>query len=201
MREDVVIQAVNDFFAQRVFGAARRSMFEAGIDRAAETDQRDREERRGRLQRSEDADPTDPFTQGLRDRYNELETARRTVLATIAELDTEDERDRDRPGIGDVDLLDALPHLAVNLHRAPAEALERLYSLTQFTIDVHYKTGEATLKVTLPAGHMNDLAETAEGMSTDMAQECSKPAGQSLYATCDCPRPGSYSIRTNSYPP
>lgn len=88
MRESLIMAEVNRFFAERVFGPQRREMFLAGLDQIDDTAQRERREQRQRLQRkfadatrkqdhvlrqAEDADPRDPFTQGLRQRYNDLE--------------------------------------------------------------------------------------------------------------------------------
>ncbi|HEY0691758.1 MAG TPA: hypothetical protein VGD71_22285 [Kribbella sp.] len=39
------------------------------------------------MRQAQDCAPDDPFGQGLRQTYNDLETERRTTLATLAELD------------------------------------------------------------------------------------------------------------------
>jgi site-specific DNA recombinase len=203
MREDIIVHAVNDFFAERVFGAARRDLFLANVDAADDEGQRQRDEQRARLQRkladttrkqdnvlrqAEDADPNDPFTQGLRSRYNELDAERQAVLASIAELDLQNSQEPERPSIEAIDLFDALPHLAVNLHKAPVELLNKLFDLTQLTIQVHYRTGEATLKVTLPDDHIAGVTETAYELEDEVPEGCTKTAGQSLCASCTCPR-------------
>jgi hypothetical protein len=74
-----------------------------------------------------------------------------TLLATLTGLDDQDDQEPDRPDASQLDLLDVLPHLTVNLHRVPEELLDRLFDLTQLTIQVHYASNEATMKVTLPA--------------------------------------------------
>lgn len=206
MREDLIMTEVNRFFAERVFGAERRELFMADLDEVDETAQREREAQRQRLQRkladtvrkqdnvlrqAEDADPTDPFTQGLRQRYNDLANERQALLATIADLDREDAGEPERPNADQFGLLDALPHLAVNLCRAPAELVDRLFELTQLTVQVHYASDEATLKVTLPADDVINVAEIGQTVEETMpaqAAECGKSAGQSLCATCTCPR-------------
>jgi hypothetical protein len=203
MREDLIMIEVNRFFAERIFGPQRRELFLADLDQVDDTAQRERQAQRQRLQhkladtackqdnvlrQAEDADPTDPFTQGLRQRYNDLATERQTLLATIAELDSQDADEPDRPSTDQLGLLDALPHLAVNLDRAPAELLDRLFELTQLTVQVHYATDEATSKVTLPADDVINVAEIGQAVEETMpaqAVECGKSAGQGL---CTCPR-------------
>jgi site-specific DNA recombinase len=211
MREDLIVSAVNEFFAQRVFGNARREMFVAGLDQAGDDDRHERDEERQRLRRkvadatrkqdnvlrqAEDADPNDPFAQGLRNRYNELEAERQAALSAISELDSQESKQPVRPSLDAVDLLDALPQLAVNLHRAPEDLLNKLFDLTQLTIRVHCKTGEATLTVTLPQDHISEVAETASEMEQEVPTGCDKIAGQSLCASCTCPRADTYSIHT-----
>ncbi|QFU91665.1 hypothetical protein YIM_32520 [Amycolatopsis sp. YIM 10] len=58
-----------------------------------------------------------------------------------------------------------MPHLAINLDRAPSELLDRLFDLTQLTIRVHYATDEATLQVTSPgelASAVTEIDRTIE---------------------------------------
>ena len=61
-----------------------------------------------------------------------------------------------------------MPHLTVNLHRAPAELLDRLFDLTPLTAQVHYTTNEATLKVTLPADDVSNIAEIGQIVEEQM---------------------------------
>jgi site-specific DNA recombinase len=80
MREDLIMTQVNQFFAERVFGPQRHTLFLADLDTVEDTARQERAAQRQRLQRkladtvrkqnnvlrqAEDADPTDPFTQGL----------------------------------------------------------------------------------------------------------------------------------------
>jgi site-specific DNA recombinase len=75
------------------------------------------------MRQAQDAEPDDPFGQGLRQNYNDLETERRTALAAIAELDAADQAGPPRPTAEDADLLDALPYLTLNLAEAPDKLL------------------------------------------------------------------------------
>jgi len=206
MREDLIMAEVSRFFAERVFGPNRRELFMAALDTADDAVSRDREEQRQRLRRkladitrkqgnvlgqAESADPTDPFVQGLRQRYNALETERLALVATLDGLDEVERGQPDRPHASQADLLDALPHLALNLHRAPAELLDRLFDLTQLTVQVHYATDEATLKVVLPADNVTAigrLGAATSDMSRQAGDECCEAPGQHLCASGECPR-------------
>lgn len=110
MREDLIMAEVNRFFSERVFGSQRREQFLTDLDAIDDSAQRDRAEQRQRLQhkladttrkqdnvlrQAEDADPRDPFAQGLRQRYNDLETERQTLPAAIVGLDGQE-----TPGAG-----------------------------------------------------------------------------------------------------
>jgi hypothetical protein len=83
------------------------------------------------------------------------------------------------------------PNHWFDLHRALDELLDRLFDLTQLTVQVYYATDEATLKVTLPADDVINVAEigqTGEETMPAQAIKCGKSAGQSLCAICTCPR-------------
>lgn len=206
MREDLIMNQVNRFFADRVFGPRRRELFLTDLAEVDDTAHRERQDRLQRLRRkladtvrkqdnvlgqAEDADPRDPFAQGLRQRYNELETERQTLLVTIAELDRQQAQEPDHPTADQLGLLDALPHLTVNLHRAPDELLDHLFDLTQLTVQVHYATNDATLKVTLPADDVSGVAEIGRSVEEQMSTQdtiCSESAGQTLCASSTCPR-------------
>ncbi|MFD9734641.1 recombinase family protein [Umezawaea sp. NPDC059074] len=222
MREDLILTEVTRFFTERVFGPQRSELFLAGLSLVDDTAKRKYEGQHLRLQRklaeaarkqenvlrqAEEADPRDPFTHGLRQRYNDLETERQALLTAVTELDREREQLPDIPGPEQIDILDALPHLAVNLHRAPTELLSRLFDLTQLSIQVHYRTNEATLRVILPAAHtpeISALGTTVMDSGPDAAQErsgpapcasCTSPPGEAermhtdeQCASCTCPR-------------
>jgi site-specific DNA recombinase len=70
------------------------------------------------LRQAEDGDPNDPFTQGLRQRYNDIQAERHLVLDEITALDTQDATE-------------------------PRQASET--DLTQLRIEIHYQTQEANL--------------------------------------------------------
>lgn len=105
------------------------------------------------------------------------------MLATIAGLGRQDIQEPNRPNADQLDLLDALPPLALNLDRAPDELLDHLFDLTQLTVQVHHASNEATLKATLPADDVFDVVEIGHSTEEPMpiqAADCGKSAGQSL---------------------
>jgi hypothetical protein len=71
------------------------------------------------LRQAETGDPGDPFTKGLRAKYNELDSERQTVLAALAELDAADAATPSGPTLEGAHLLDGLPYLALNLPTLP----------------------------------------------------------------------------------
>lgn len=150
------------------------------------------------LRQAEDADPADPFIQGLKSRFNELDAEGDTVRERLAELDQQDRYDH-APEPGQVELLEALPKLQVNLHHAPPQLLGRLFDLVQLTIRVHYATDEATVTMRLPGDEILGLQTLSEGLNQDEDTSiCTKGAGRSQCATCTCPRAGSCRPRTES---
>ncbi|MDQ3785674.1 MAG: hypothetical protein M3422_00325 [Actinomycetota bacterium] len=55
-----------------------------------------------------------------------------------------------------------------------------MFELTQLVVHVHYATNEATLKVTLPADDVINVAEIGQTMEEKMptqATKCGKSAG------------------------
>ncbi|MEV7342941.1 hypothetical protein [Streptomyces sp. NPDC093544] len=120
------------------------------------------------LRQAENAGPGDPFTKGLRTICNRLESERAAALATLAELNAADAAEPVRPTEEDADLLDALPYLVLNLVHAPQQLLRRLFEVIQLTIQLHYDPNEATIRITLPADMLPDIATTAERMQDVM---------------------------------
>ncbi|GAB4588989.1 hypothetical protein Ntsu_68210 [Nocardia sp. IFM 10818] len=176
IREDAVLDAVSQFYADRVFGPLRHELLTADIegidDRAARQRQADRE----RLQRTvndlarrqsavlrqaQDGEPDDPFTRALRNTYNELETEKSAAASEIAQLEAADQAEPGRPADTDVALLDALPYLRLNLNNAPERLLQRLFETTQLSIHLHDNATRATITITLPADRVPAIAHAA----------------------------------------
>ncbi|RJQ77834.1 recombinase family protein [Pseudonocardiaceae bacterium YIM PH 21723] len=207
LREDVLAEAVNTFFAQRLFGADRRTLYENDlrkVDRTAEHargQERDKVQRRlTELGRSQEnllnqamaGESEDAFAKAARKRYNDLQEECDTKVALLAELDRQEAAEPDGPHPDAAQLLDALPHLALNLDRAPAEVLDRLFTLTNLTVQVHYETNEATLTVTLPSSGVFALQEMEEEMIKVAKEKGSTQAGEpGLCESSTCPRSDS----------
>nr|WP_232328117.1 recombinase family protein [Kibdelosporangium sp. MJ126-NF4]CEL17462.1 Site-specific recombinase [Kibdelosporangium sp. MJ126-NF4]CTQ91311.1 Site-specific recombinase [Kibdelosporangium sp. MJ126-NF4] len=181
IREGALLDAVGRFFADRVFGASRREILAADIatidDRATRARQADRE----RLQRvvadvarRQDAilrqaqDGDDPFARALRGTYNDLEAEKTSALAAIAQLDAADEAEPIRPRKADMELLDALPYLALNLADAPEQLLRRLFEITQLTIRLHEDSDQVTITIKLPADQLPEIAHAAERITQEI---------------------------------
>lgn len=179
MREDAILFAVNVVYADYLFGHRRMDLLTPHLERVDDRERRDRAERRARLHRraadvlrrqsnvlsrAEDADPADPFTQGLRERYNALGAEHQLVLDQIAELDRHDAQTPTTATLDDLGLIDALPHLSINLHRAPAELQARLYELTKLSIHVDHETDHTVITITLPGEKIHDIATAAVDM-------------------------------------
>ncbi len=124
LREDLILTEVNRFFAERIFGPQRRELFRADLAQVEDTARREHQAQLQRLRRTladtvrkqdnvlrqaEDADPRDPFTLGLRQRYHELESERHTLLARIAESDRQQAPEPQRPSADEATLSLTLP--------------------------------------------------------------------------------------------
>lgn len=179
IREEAISAVVEQAFSQFLFHPHRRDLLTSDMNRAEQQAHQDRADRRARLQRrtadlarrqdnvlrqAEDADPNDAFAHGLREHYNELQTERRLALDEIAALDTQDDTEPRPLNEADLDVLDMLPHLALNLDRAPDELQQRLFELTKLRVEIHYPTHEATLVITLPREELAMVATTATAL-------------------------------------
>ncbi|MEU8416958.1 recombinase family protein [Amycolatopsis japonica] len=194
IREDLILDQVEAFFNERLFGAQRQALLLADQDDSHTAERRETERRRQSLQKkiadaarkqdnllrqAENADPDDPFTQGLRQRYNEVFSERKALLDALNRI--ADHADAGSSKADQADLLDALPYLKANLRHAPASLLYRLLDLTQLTVKVHYNTDQATITATLPADpdSITSIGDTAARHGCAGGAEC---------ASCECPR-------------
>ncbi len=177
IREDVLLGAVSDFYTERVFGRSRVALLAAELaaydDRAAQ----ERAAEMGRLQRAiddvarkqdnllrqaQDGDPADPFTQGLRRSYNDLDGQRTAALARLQDLQIASEAEPDRPGPDSLTLLDALPRLQFKLDKAPEALRRRLYEVTQLTVHVNHESQEVKIMIKIPIMDLDQVADLAE---------------------------------------
>ncbi|MCW2870544.1 MAG: Site-specific recombinase [Streptomyces oryziradicis] len=195
--ERVLVEAVHDFFAQRIFGPQRRELLAAGTagapaqkPGAAEERQklqvdvakleRRKERLLDQLDSDDDGDPetTAEFRRGIRKRYDDLERQRRQLLAKIAAADAEaGERS------GDAELLDLIPQLPVRLAKMPETAQREIYDA--FQLQLHYRgpNRQLQLQVTISAG-------LAENMGRVMGRAIAAAGGDDQPISA-CPRQDS----------
>ena len=179
VREEAISAVVEQAFSEFLFHPHRRDLLTSDINRAEQQARQDRADRRVRLQRriadlarrqdnvlrqAEGGDQNDPFARGLREHYNEMEAERRLVLDEIAALDTHDDAQPRPLNNADLDMLDALPDLAVNFDRAPEDLQQRLFELTKLRVEIHYPTHEATLVITLPREELTMISTAATAL-------------------------------------
>jgi site-specific DNA recombinase len=209
-RESTLLDAIAGFYETRVFGPDRRSMLTAELAGMEEHDTAKQEADRTRLEhrlsniereqavilrQARSGDPDDPFSQGLRQTYNDLHRQLEATRTELAELSLVEHVVPEAPTIADQELLDALPHLATNLTRAPTELLRQLFETTQLTVRFR-PTDDVDVTITLPANDLSQVADTAaaitdqeDTMTTPDAQkQRSRPAEQAGIAVVDLKR-------------
>ena len=198
IREDAILDAVAAFYGDRVFGPHRRDLLQADLATVDDRESKQRDAERDKLQRTladlarrqdnvmrqaQDSDPGDPFAQGLRQTYNDLETQRRAILAALADLDAAAPATPAQPTADDVGLLDALPHLAVNLTEAPEQLLRSLFETTRLTVQLQPDSDAVTITIRLPADDLPIITRAAERITNTMPETQEAP-GQEPDATC-----------------
>jgi site-specific DNA recombinase len=180
VREDTLLDAVHDFFANRIFGPQRRTLIEAGLP---ETDKRSEDDwhtrcsalrtsiegirrRQTRLiDQFDDPDNSEPdiddetereLTRQLKARFAELETERRGKTADLETLEANPPR-RDHQ----TSLLDRLPHLQRRLAELPERLQRQLFDV--FHLEIHYDAHEhtATIRVTMSEDTIDGIAHTS----------------------------------------
>ncbi|MFC4854136.1 hypothetical protein [Actinophytocola glycyrrhizae] len=191
IREDSILDAVSKHDTDRVFGPHRRELLAADLASTDDRETRQREAERGRLQRTladlarrqdnvmrqaQDCAPDDPFDQGLRQTYNDLETAgNRTPDHPRRRRRTGRRRASrpPRPTAEDVDLLDTLPYLTLNLTEAPVRLHRELFETTHPDRALHPDSDDVTISIRLPAEGLPTITDGAERIinTMDTAQE------------------------------
>lgn len=178
VREEVLLKAISGFFATHVFGPDRRALLRTALEAAPGADdsgarlakERDDlthaiaaiEQRQARLIRTLaesgggdgsafDEEQEQQFRNAVRQEHATLGRQRKPLAEQLARLD------EPVPAADTTNeaLLDALPHLNVNLTHVPEEVQRRLYAA--FSLEVRYSRPrkELALRVTIP-GHMID---------------------------------------------
>jgi site-specific DNA recombinase len=180
VRQDLLLEAVHDFFARRIFGEQRRPLLETDLPRTDERAAQEWESRRkaittrleeiGRRQSrlldqaeeassgSRNADGFDEeFSRRLRDRFAALESERRTKLAELDELEA------DPPGRNhQTELLDRLPRFRARIAELPEDLQRELYDV--FGLEVHYSQVDksAVIRITLSEETIDSVVAAIE---------------------------------------
>lgn len=150
IREGLILDQVDAFFNERLFGAQRHALPIADQDDTHTAKRRDTERRRQALQKK--------IADAAREQDN---------LLRQAENADPDDTDTPSPSSPDqANLLDALPYLKANLRHAPGDLLD----LTQLPIKVHYKTDQATLPA--DPDSITSIGDTASRQSCAGGNEC-----------------------------
>ncbi|WP_240759457.1 recombinase family protein [Phytoactinopolyspora endophytica] len=194
VREDRLLDCVQVFFAERVFGPDRADHLAAQLS-GHQTDTDDERDRRiAALQKaiadlmkrqnnlleereSGTADPDDPAARAwadrLRTRFADLEAQRAAKQAELEQLQHDAERDRPP----DPSLLDALPALTLNLAEAPETLQRDLYDA--FALKIHYDHARkhATIHATIRADTVPEAAAAAVQLETRPSDSQNKPEG------------------------
>ena len=162
IREDYLLAAIRQFFAERIFGPERAALLAQQIPATAAEDQAQREQqsvalrqRKRQIDAAENAhareieslahldDPHAPAITALRSRiiarFTELEAERANINA---ELDALDKQQATIPEPG---LLDALPLLGDILHQAPRRLQEQLFAAFDLQILYNKEDDQASL--------------------------------------------------------
>lgn len=185
IREEILITAISRFFATRIFGPNRRSHLTAALEAARSADgagDRIANERAtlehaisaiGRLQArlirtladgsDDDTDDLDPerekqFRDAIRQEHATLGGQRKQLAEQLARIRVS--KHAVRPADSEA-LLDALPHLDLDLALVPEEIQRRLYSA--FGLEVRYSRPreELTLWVRIPGYLLDGLVSAA----------------------------------------
>ncbi|GAA4100707.1 recombinase family protein [Actinomadura miaoliensis] len=206
VREDVLLDGVRHFFAERIFGPRRREhlsdqLRRSGAKRADSTNTKRRKQitreltdlqRRqdnliGQLETFEstgDPEADRDYRQSIQRRFAELTAARRTKQAELDQLNT------DTPPAGDdADLLDLIPQLPLELSDLPEDLERRLYDAFHLEIRYNRPRHEATFRVTVREDTVKLLTNSTESITergSDMKREQDRQHGR-LFPSSGCP--------------
>lgn len=200
LREDVLLDAITTFYADRVFGPHRVDLILADLaalnDSAADrrTTERDRLTRAlaaidrkqdNLVRQAQDAGPDDPFAKGLRGAYNDLETQKGHIQAELASLEeAAGSSEPDRTERGDLALLDALPYVNLDLADAPHQLLRNLFDATHLTARMDHPPASGldhiTLAITLPATDLSQATQAAEELTMTTGKQTQQQATGSV---------------------
>ncbi|MGW7423653.1 recombinase family protein [Streptomyces sp. NPDC054813] len=185
IREEILITSISRFFATRIFGPDRRSHLTVALEvaRSADDDGERIVQERATLEQAisaigqlqarlihtlansfgdDEVDDLDPdqekqFRDAIRQEHATLGAQREQLAEQLAHLESPKQAVRPDSAA----LLDALPHLDVDLALVPEEIQRRLYNA--FGLEVRYSRPreELTLRVTIPGRLVDGLVSAA----------------------------------------
>lgn len=179
VREDVLIRAVHDFFAERVFGPQRQQYLHAKLGQTRNTPADEASDARkaklastvADLQRRQDnlmsqlevQEPTgDPqidreYRASIQRRFAELAGQRRDAQAQLSRLNEQDQS----PASDDLSLLEEIPQMAIRLDELPEDLQRRLYDAFQLQVRYNKPRHEARIRVTIREDTARTFAKAA----------------------------------------
>lgn len=168
INEADLLQAAATFYAQHVLAAHRWQPLAADLALLDDRTLHDRQKETELCRRSLDAmarrqenvllqaqhlPPTDPYTRGLRDVYNDLEQCKEANVSALAELETTRSNEMERASPRRANLLAAIPYLARNLATAPEALLRRLFEVTSLQLRLSEQGKMPSASAVLPADY------------------------------------------------
>ncbi|MFT7841808.1 recombinase family protein [Saccharothrix sp. BKS2] len=189
VREDALLDRLNSFLNDHVFGPYRRALLDADARSVDKSAQQDREERtkalrhaitdtdariRRTLRNLELIDNPDPdLIRDINQRRVELRAQKQRLEAELAEAE-----DRVRQ-VPNPDLLDALPVAKFRVDELPGELARRMFESLRLEIHYNRDTNTATCKVTL-AGQTAEAARQAADQALKRKKDQERIPGPTL---------------------
>ena len=159
VREDGLIDGLQRFLNERVFGRDRRDLIAADLDTETAHNRRDNAKRRAALERAINEvgerqrrlidtletqdDPTGVIFGRVRQRVADLEATRTEKIAELADLD------QNTTAVPDPDLLEQLPEIELDWAAIPADVQRDLFNALQLEIRYDRTTNTARGQITL----------------------------------------------------
>ncbi|MBO2454363.1 recombinase family protein [Actinomadura barringtoniae] len=172
LREDILMDAVSDFFSDNVFGPHRQNLLGTMLTEADDRALRDHQARLDTVRRAiEDiearrrnlvrtlertGDPDDDLFNDIRTRSAELSSDRNSKLARLEELE-QTKPVRPRP-----ELLDLLPTGPIRIDAMPEELQRKLFEAFRLQIRYDRRTDEAECQITLAAAAIRAQQRAAQ---------------------------------------
>jgi site-specific DNA recombinase len=195
VREDILLDVVHGFFAERIFGPDRRDLLAAQLaSHAAPAETPDRAAERARMLRqavsdierrkraliaeletepaADNSGGTDPdaareYRRAIQRRFTELVAEHCAKTDELAQL-ADDRADSGSPDPG---LLAALPQLPLRLAGLPEHLQRGLYDAFQLQVRYHRPRHEVTIRVTVRADGLDHITGTVAAVTSQQNAE------------------------------